>query len=267
MQRGPQERRIRRGGWQALRMKSNDTTRDTNSEEEDTNDDEDSGEEIQFNIPRTPEELQEMEENKVIEEKVQLWIKNVVVGLNLCPFAERPMRENKLRLFTVRGDDEEKLLSSIFVVLLLQESKPGTSIIICPECHPNDFQAYLDVVHSIEHGMMEEHDLTGVLQVAPFHPLFQFEGSDEHGIDNWTNRSPYPIFHIIREDEVERAAESLDGDASRVWKRNVGLLQALEDALGPDGVERIFSSRATPEEKARVSEILKQHRLVMKPRK
>ena len=118
----------------------------------------------------------------------------------------------------------------------------------------------------IDQGLLEDNDLVGVLQVAPFHPLFQFEGSDVDSPDNWTNRAPYPLFHVLREDEVERAADSLEGDASRVWKRNVGLLDALQEALGSVGVERIFTSQATAEEKARLAEILKQHRLVMKPK-
>lgn len=217
-------------------------------------------------IHRSPEELQEIEENTRIEAEVTQWLDNVIVGLNLCPFAERPMREKNLRMFTIRGSDDEKLISSIFIVLLLQENKPGTSIVVCPECYPDDFQAYLDVLNMIEQGLLENEDLTGVLQVAPFHPLFQFEGNDQDSVDNWTNRSPYPIFHVLREDEVERAADALDGDASRVWKRNVGLLEALKEVLGADGVQRVFTSKATAEEKQRLEEILKQHRLSMGPK-
>lgn len=246
----------RRPRHQTLRLKSDDHAGNSDNDETPS-----------INIKRSAEELQEIEENIIIEAQVKQWLQNIVVGLNLCPFADRPMRENKLRLFTIRGNDEEKLLSSILVVLLLQESNPGTSVIICPECYPDDFQAYLDVVNMVEQGLLEEHDLTGILQVAPFHPLFQFEGSDEESVDNWTNRSPFPIFHVIREDEVERAADALDGDASRVWKRNVGLLQAMQEALGADGVQRVFTSKATAEEKKRLDEILKVHRLVMKPKK
>ena len=238
-----------------LRMKSDDKRRKADNKE------------LPIEIKRTAEEIEEMKENAVLEEEVKQWLKDVVVGLNLCPFAERPMREKKLRIFTVRGNDDEKLLSSIMVVLMLQESTPGTSIVICPECYPDDFEAYLDVLNMIDQGLLVDNDMVGTLQVAPFHPLFRFEGSDADSVDNWTNRSPYPMFHILREDEVERAADSLDGDASRVWKRNVGLLEALEDALGADGIKRIFTSKATREERARVEEILKEHRLVMKPKK
>ena len=248
------QRNLFRPQQQQFRLKSDEETHDSSSDEP------------KVDIKRSAEELQEMEENKKIEAEVKQWLDNVVVGLNLCPFAERPIREKNLRIFTIRGNDDEKLLSSILVVLLLQESTPGTSIIICPECYPDDFQAYMDVVSMIEEGLLEENDLTGVLQVAPFHPLFQFEGNDQDSIDNWTNRAPYPIFHVLREDEVERAADAMDGDASRVWKRNVVLLEALEEALGADGVQRVFTSKATAEEKERLDEILKQHRLVMRPK-
>ena len=216
---------------------------------------------------RTPEEWAEIEENKLIEDKVKTWIKDVVIGLNLCPFAERPLRERKLRIFTVRGNDDEKLLSSILVVLYLHMGASGTSVVVCPECYPDNFEEYLDVLNMLESGVMPDKDMDGVLQIAPFHPKFQFEGSAPDSPDNWTNRSPYPIFHILREDEVARAADIMDGDASRVWKRNVGLLEALNEALGPEGMERIFTSKATPEERSLVDEILQQHKLVLKPPK
>lgn len=83
---------------------------------------------LPLEIKRTPEEIAEIEENRKIEEEVKHWLKEVVIGMNLCPFAERPMRENNLRTFVVRGDDDEHLLSSILVVLILQEDKPGTSL-------------------------------------------------------------------------------------------------------------------------------------------
>ena len=68
------------------------------------------------------------------------------------------------------------------------------------------------------------------IQIAPFHPLFEF--ADSNGVDVWTNRSPYPIFHILREDDVSKAVAMLDGDASKVWKRNLKLLQDFDDTLG-----------------------------------
>jgi hypothetical protein len=216
---------------------------------------------------RSPEELVEMQENKLIEDKVQGWLKEVIIGMNLCPFAERPVREHNLRIFVVRGSDEEQILSSILVVLFLQEDKPGTSLIVCPECYPSDFSNYLDVVNMVEEGLLEENDMVGKLQIAPFHPLFQFDGSDVEGVDNWTNRSPYPIFHVLREDEVARAADSLGGDASLVWKRNIGLLEALADQFEAENFETLFTSRASVQDKAKLNKILKEHKLNLNPKK
>lgn len=126
---------------------------------------------------------------------------------------------------------------------------------VCPDLYPDDFGEYLSILNILEEGILVDQDLTGELQIAPFHPLFEFADAndeemdaedeavkvnddatksiatlqDDVPIENFTNRSPYPIFHILREQEVSKAVESLDGDASRVWQRNVDLLQQLED--------------------------------------
>ena len=81
---------------------------------------------------------------------------------------------------------------------------------------------------------MENLNLHGIVQLAPFHPQFVFEGSAPDGIDNYTNRSPYPMFHILREDEVSRAVDKLDGDAGKVWRRNIDLLEMMVDRFGKE---------------------------------
>jgi len=99
---------------------------------------------------------------------------------------------------------------------------------VCPECYPHDFLKFLDVVHIVEEGLLVDHDLQGYIQVVPFHPLFRFgngkdndddddldnttaddnidvkENDNGDTIDNWTNRSPYPTFHILREADVSK---------------------------------------------------------------
>jgi len=181
------------------------------------------------------------EENCEIEMNTRAWLKRVVVGMNLCPFAERPMRAGKLKIEVIRGNDEEVILSMVLEELMSRKDTPGTTLIVCPECHPNDFEAYLEVLNMIENGLMVDYDeLIGQVQVAPFHPLFQFEGSNVDGVDNWTNRSPYPIFHILREEEVSKAVDRLDGDAGKVWKRNVNLLHTMQEELGKDTFEQIL---------------------------
>jgi hypothetical protein len=223
------------------------------------------------NIPRAPGEIEEMKENQQIENHVRTWLKQIVVQLNLCPFAERPLRNNNLRIYTIRGNDEHKILSSILVVLLVQQEKSGmTSLVVCPECYPDDFRAYLDVYHMIQDGLLPDHDLEETLQIAPFHPLFQFEGSSPDSVDNWTNRCPYPMFHVLREDDVSYASDLLQGDSSIVWKRNIDVLQALENVLGQkDGIQRLLTipQTLTPDEWTQVNEILDQHKIRLKPKK
>jgi hypothetical protein len=201
------------------------------------------------------------EENKIIE-TTQGWLKRVVIGMNLCPFAERPSREGNLKIEVIRGNDEEIIFTRVLTELIKRQDSPGTTLLVCPECYPNDFEDYLGMVTWIEEDLMVQHDdLAEKVQVAPFHPLFEFEGSGPDAVDNWTNKSPYPIFHILREEEVTKAVDLLDGDAGKVWKRNVNLLHALEDELGTEGVQRVMEGQADTDEKAKSQTILRRFRL------
>ncbi|KAL7478269.1 hypothetical protein ACHAW6_004046 [Cyclotella cf. meneghiniana] len=174
-----------------------------------------------------------------IESQTLEWIRKVVIGYNLCPFAEKPLRENKLKLSVVRGNDDEIIASTVLYEMIAQTERPGTTLVIAPEYYPRDFEQYMTLVQYLEEDVMEEHDdLRGVVQIAPFHPLFCFEGSGQSGIDNYTNRSPYPMFHVLRENEVSTAVDKLGGDASKVWERNVRLLENMEMKLGREAVEK-----------------------------
>ncbi|KAL3790047.1 hypothetical protein HJC23_011403 [Cyclotella cryptica] len=173
-----------------------------------------------------------------VESQTLEWIRRVVIGYNLCPFAEKPLREDKLKLSVVRGNDTESIASTVLYEMIMQTERPGTTVVIAPEFFPDDFEEYMALVQYLEEDIIEEHeDLRGVVQIAPFHPLFQFEGSGNSGVDNYTNRSPYPMFHILRENEVSKAVDKLGGDASKVWERNVRLLEHMEMKLGKEGVE------------------------------
>ena len=107
---------------------------------------------------------------------------------------------------------------------------------VAPEYHPDNFERFVSLVQYAEDDVTEVH-LRGLVQVAPFHPMFEFAGSGIQGVDNYTNQSPNPMFHILREDEVEAAVNKLGGDASKVWSRNVELLEAMEKLWGKSGVE------------------------------
>eukprot|EP00978_Attheya_sp_CCMP212_P000408 scaffold805_cov45-Attheya_sp.AAC.4 len=175
-----------------------------------------------------------------VEKECMDWIQRVVVGLNLCPFADKPMRQNKLKAMVVRGTDPLAIATAIVEEMLIRTDSPGTTVIISPDFFPHDFSSYLNFVQELEGDAMEKLDLHGKVQLAPFHPNFEFDGSGPDGVDNLTNRAPHPIFHILREEEVSQAVDKIGGDASRVWQRNVNLLDTLERELGRDAVNQIM---------------------------
>ena len=286
---------------------SNGTHNDDDELESDTNSDDTSGSngsgnedltigsetELQDRIDRlsklSPREVilskadKTTEDTKIINEVLD-WIENVVIGLNLCPFAEKPflsktlhvevigstpkiptsssknMKKNSKKGKTTKEDPDaisslpapvtddmiEEILSYVLAECFLRRgyvdddevidgdnSMVGhTSLLVCPQLYPDDFEKYLEVYNMLQDGVLVEHGLTDDIQIAPFHPLFEFDGSGAAGVDNYTNRSPYPIFHILREQDVSNAVDVLDGDASIVWKRNVQLLEALEAEFG-----------------------------------
>jgi len=215
------------------RAKSGDHDEDNHKDPKDVGENEDEDEEIADAYNYQPS-------NDVIKSQSMDWIKKVVIGYNLCPFADRPLKENKLKVSVVRGNDGQQVAGAVVYELIARsdESQSGTTIVIAPEFHPDDFEQYMSLVQLIEDDVMEKHDLHGLVQLASFHPEYEFAGSGAEGIDNYTNRSPYPMFHILREDEVEGAVEKLGGDASKVWSRNVKLLETMDERLGREGAKK-----------------------------
>ena len=198
--------------------------------------------------------------DSIVESQTIKWIREVVIGLNLCPFAALPLSSNKLSVEIVRGNDAEAIAAAVLLELILRTDQPGTTVVVAPECHPDDFTTYLEVVSFIEDTLMVEHELHGKVQLAPFHPLFEFGGSGADGVDNYTNRSPYPMFHVLREDEVGAAVDKLNGDAGVVWQRNIKLLRLMEEKLGREGLKDVMGCRADAGVKDNVEEILKMMR-------
>lgn len=193
--------------------------------------------------PATPKEAilatSPTEDHKIIQSTLD-WLENVVMGMGLCPFAEKPWNLQQVHVEVIAGRDEETILGRVLGECLIKKNVPGTSLMVCPDLHPKSFEKFLEVHNMLLDGVLVDNDLTDDIQVAPFHPLFEFDGSGSDGVDNYTNRSPYPIFHILREEEVSRAVELLQGDASKVWGRNVQLLQALEEELEEEQIKQVM---------------------------
>jgi hypothetical protein len=159
------------------------------------------------------------------------WLERAVIGLNLCPFAKAVYVKNQVRLVVSRARHLDALLEELDrELLLLAESSPDdidTTLLI----HPlllNDFLDYNDFLE-IADGVVAEHELEGEIQIASFHPHYQFEGTEPDDISNFSNRSPYPTLHLIREASIDRAVQAFP-EAASIYQRNIEILQQLGHA-------------------------------------
>ncbi len=166
------------------------------------------------------------------------WIEKAVIGLNLCPFARAVYVKNQVRIVVSRARHLDAFLDELDAELTLLKDTPAeevdTTLLVHPSLFP-DFFVFNDFLNVVDE-VVAEHELEGVIQVASFHPLFQFEGVDADDISNATNRSPYPTLHLLREDSVEKAIASDAGDAEKIVERNIATLQGL----GHEGWQRLL---------------------------
>lgn len=142
-----------------------------------------------------------------IKQACQNWLEQVVIGLNLCPFASKPYLDNQVRIVVSECVDETCLLEQLQTELeLLADHSPKeieTSLIVLPHMLDN-FYDYNDFLDSAE-GLLENQGWSGHFQLASFHPHYQFAGSQPDDCENLTNRAPYPILHLIREASIQKA--------------------------------------------------------------
>ncbi len=146
--------------------------------------------------------------NYKIENSVRLWVETIVVDLNLCPFAKRELVKNSVRFSVSEAKTEEQLLVDLHAELdlLTQDDAIETALLI----HPNvlqDFYVYNQFL-SYADDLLQQLILVGVYQIASFHPQYQFAGTHVEDVENYTNKSPYPILHIIREASLDIAIDS-----------------------------------------------------------
>jgi len=156
------------------------------------------------------------------------WVERAVVGLNLCPFARAPMIQQKIRYVVSQARDTEALLDDLLGELqslnAISASECETTLLIHPHVLA-DFLDYNDFLDSAD-AAVETLGLEGELQVASFHPHYQFAESAPNDIENFSNRSPWPTLHLLREASVERAMESMN-DTDAIYRRNMDTLQRL----------------------------------------
>ena len=164
--------------------------------------------------------------------ETRAWLRRAVIGLNLCPFARAVDAKDQIRYVFCDATDPETLLATLVVELQrLADTDPAlvdTTMLIHPRVL-GDFEDFNDFLELAD-AAVEDLDLDGVLQVASFHPHFQFADTDPDDVTNATNRSPYPTLHLLREDSVDRAVAAFP-EAEAIFERNMETL----DKLGAKG--------------------------------
>ena len=148
------------------------------------------------------------EEHTRVIETSRHWVKSVVTDLNLCPFAKREMDKNSVRFVVSDAMTEEQLLFDLHTELdrIRQDYAIETTLLIHPQVL-REFMEY-NAFLSLADALLQQMDLEGVFQIASFHPEYQFAETEADDVENYTNRSPFPILHILREESVERAIAS-----------------------------------------------------------
>ncbi|WP_037024394.1 DUF1415 domain-containing protein [Cupriavidus sp. GA3-3] len=163
------------------------------------------------------------------------WLERAVIGLNLCPFAKSVYVKEQVRYAVSTVTEAPDVMDDLERELrLLADADPDqidTTLLILPDAVA-DFLDFNDLLYFAER-LLGSLGLEGTLQIASFHPQYQFAGTEPDDIENYTNRAPYPILHLLREDSIARAAAAFP-DAADIYERN----QATMRRLGHEGWQR-----------------------------
>ncbi|MBN9338738.1 MAG: DUF1415 domain-containing protein [Comamonadaceae bacterium] len=156
------------------------------------------------------------------------WLERAVIGLNLCPFAKGVHTKGQIHYVVSEATDARGLLGDLQreleALAEISPAKRDTTLLMAPQCLEDflDFNDFLELVDELVEAM----DLGGILQVASFHPRFQFDGTAEDDVTNATNRAPYPTLHLLREDSIDQAVEAFP-EAETIYERNMQVLGEL----------------------------------------
>lgn len=163
-----------------------------------------------------------------VEAETRAWVDRVVIGLNLCPFTKAVQVKNQIRYVVSTADTPQALLAALGEemdrLVAADASEVDTTLLIHPLVLGDflEFNSFLDVADEL----LEELGHAGILQVASFHPQYQFAGTAADDPGNATNRSPYPTLHLLREDSVDRAVAAFP-EAEMIYEKNIRTMEAL----------------------------------------
>lgn len=156
------------------------------------------------------------------------WLENAVIGLNLCPFAKAVHVRGQVRYVVSEATGQKELLRDLKRELTALQMAPAAETDTTLLIHPRalrDFFAYNDFLRAAD-AALEELELDGTLQIASFHPDYCFADAPTDDPANFSNRSPYPMLHLLREESINRAVKAFP-DSSKIYERNVETLRAL----------------------------------------
>lgn len=158
-------------------------------------------------------------EEKVITQTRQ-WLEKIVIGCNFCPFAAKPFFQDKIRYRVVQSAQKKDILEALVreCSWLEENAETETSLLILPESYEK-FNAYLDLLDLAEQ-LLEKEGYEGIFQLASFHPDYRFAGTKADDAANYTNRSPYPILHLLKEESIEKALEKFP-DPDKIPDKNI----------------------------------------------
>lgn len=168
------------------------------------------------------------------------WLEKAVIGLGLCPFAKAVHARGQIRFVVSAAQSPEALVDDLMAELRAIEAADPAAVDTTLLIHPGvlaDFEDYNDFL-DIADALLDELELSGVIQIASFHPQYRFEGTMRDAIENYTNRSPYPMLHLLREDSVEKAVTTYP-DVADIPEKNIETM----NRLGLDGWLRLMSGK------------------------
>lgn len=161
-----------------------------------------------------------------IVQATRCWLERVVIDLNLCPFAKRELLKERVRFSVTQTHSPEQLLAALDdeLSLLERDNAIETTLLIHPNAL-NNFYDYNDFLDTAD-ALLQEQGYEGVYQIASFHPDYQFADTQQDDASNYSNRSPYPMLHLLREESLEQAIAS-HGTVDEIPQRNIELMEKM----------------------------------------
>ena len=175
-------------------------------------------------------------------QKTKHWIQNVVIDLNLCPFASQVFIQDQIQYVVIESNDTKQVLHQLAdtFTFLDNNKQTETSLLIFPQSYSN-FDEYLTML-DLSNLLLDDLSYTGIYQLASFHPQYCFEGCNNNDAENFSNRSPYPMLHILRESSIEKVLTSYD-HIEDVPQNNINKLEKIGFEKMQNTLHKILNSK------------------------